>query len=30
MQISAIAESFPLHSLVEFNANRVTFETLGA
>ncbi|UPG92500.1 hypothetical protein [Luteibacter aegosomatissinici] len=30
MQISALAESFPLHSLVEFNANRVTFETLGA
>ncbi|MGF6491899.1 hypothetical protein ABIE56_000052 [Luteibacter sp. 621] len=30
MQISAIAESFPLHSLVEFNANRVTFETLDS
>jgi hypothetical protein len=28
MQISAISESFPLNSLVEFNANRVTFETL--
>jgi hypothetical protein len=28
MQISAVAEVFPLHTLVEFSAMRVTFETL--
>lgn len=30
MQISTLAEAFPLNSLIEFNATRVTFETLDA